>query len=245
MLKLHLSSWQDTLPTLEDGSIDLVLTDPPFKKTALSWDTDVDWPRLWGELNRICKPDAAIIMFGSQPFTSLMIMSNYKNFKHEWIWQKDKGANFAQVKRSPMKEHENVAVFSTGRGPIKYFPQMQQRSGNGLNLIGTEYVGNSKPSSGDINGGRMKSVRKTIDELRYPSSIQKFNRETGFHPTQKPVDLGQYLIRTYSVEGDTVLDPFMGSGSFGVSAAKEKRNYIGIDSDETSYNAAKTRLDEY
>lgn len=237
--------WENILPKLADKSIGLVLTDPPYKKTQQKWDTDVDWAKLWPELNRVCVDDAAIVIFGSQPFTSIVVCSNLKNFKHEWIWQKDKGANFAQVKRSPMKEHENIVVFSTGRAMPKYYPIKEQRKGNGLNLIGNDYMSNTKSREEDMNCGRMTSVKGVTTELRYPSSIQKFNRESGFHCVQKPLKLLSYLIKTYSNPGDLVLDCFMGSGSTNIAAMELGRRSIGIEKDENIFKIAQTRINTY
>lgn len=201
--------------------------------------------QLWVQFNRIAKDNAAIVLFGSQPFTSVLVASNIKNFRHEWIWQKDKGANFAHVKRSPMKEHENIVVFSTGRALPKYFPQMQKRTGNGLNLIGNEYVANLGKNPLSVTGPRLKEKRGTVSELRYPSSVQKFNRETGLAPTQKPLKLLEYLVLTYSEEGDTVLDCTMGSGTTGVAAVKLNRNFIGMEIDPATFEKAKNRINEY
>ena len=194
------------LPQIPDKSVDCLIADLPYGSSEMMWDQIVPMNKLWPEFNRVCKDNAAIILFGSQPFTSSLVMSNPKNFKHEWIWKKDKGANFAHVKRAPMKEHENIVVFGTGRAPTKYFPQKQEREGNGKNLVGTKYVANLGAKSESISGPRMKEREGKVSELRYPSSVQYFNRQTGLHPTQKPEKLLQYLVLTYSEVGDTILD---------------------------------------
>lgn len=239
---LFLGDCLEILPTLADDSVDLVLADLPFEKIEQDWDKMVDLTKLWAQLNRVCKKDAPIVMFGSQPFTSVLVSSNLKNFKHGWVWQKDKGANFAQVKRSPMKEHEDIVVFSTGRGPIKYFPIKEERKGAGVKCIGKEYVANATPDKNDINGGRMVPKRGITTELRYPSSIQKFNREVGWFSTQKPVDLLSYLIKTYSEPNAVVLDPTMGSCSTGVACIKTQRQFIGIEKNKDHYDLCIKRI---
>lgn len=241
MIDCYFGDCLDILPKLKDKSVDLVIADLPYEKVEQQWDKIIDMAKLWPELNRVCVDDAAIIMFGSQPFTSLVITSNLKNFKYTWVWRKDKGSNFAQVKRSPFKEHEDIAVFSTGRAATKYFPIMEERNGNGLNLIGSDYIGNSKPSKKDIYGGRMTPQKKTVSKLRYPSSVQKFNREGGWFATQKPVALLEYLIKTYSKTG-TILDPTAGSMSLAIACSNLKRDCICIEKDPENFQIGIDRL---
>lgn len=244
-MELYNEDCLDRLPLIADKSIDCIIADLPYGSSEMKWDQIIPMDKLWKEFNRICKDNAAIVMFGSQPFTSILVNSNIKNFKHEWIWKKDKGANFAHVKRAPMKEHENIVVFGTGRAPTRYFPQKQEREGNGKNLIGTKYVANLGAKSESISGPRMKEREGRVSELRYPSSVQYFNRQTGLHPTQKPLQLLNYLVLTYSESGDTILDPSMGSGTTGVAAAELGRNFIGIELDGEIFNKAKERIEKY
>lgn len=233
------------LPSIPDKYFDLILCDLPyFYAKSCKWDLPVPLDQLWPQLNRIAKDNAPIVHFGSQPFTSMLVMSNLKNFKYEWIWQKDKGSNFVHVKRSPFKEHENIVVFGTGREDPNYFPIMEARSGNGLNLIGTQYYSNSQEDPNSVTGPRLKKKKGKIEELRYPKSVQKFNRETGWFATQKPVSLLEYLIKTYSKEGDTVLDPTGGSFSTAIACYNLKRNCLCIEKDEDNFNNGTTRLQE-
>jgi len=233
---------------IADKSVDLILTDPPYGTTACKWDSVIPFDKMWEHLNRIIKDNGAMVLFGSQPFTSALVMSNPKMFKYEWIWEKAVGSNFAVLKYQPMKEHENVLVFS--KGTHNYYPILQERKGNGKERQKAGYL-NSKSvvKTCDFMGGIMDATkrRKEYNSLRNPSSVQFFNnreKERGLHPTQKPVALLEYLIKTYTNEGETVLDNCMGSGSTGVACVNTKRNFIGIEKDETYFNIAKNRIDE-
>jgi len=230
----------ELMKNIPDGSIDCVLTDPPYGTTRCKWDSVIDFGLMWAQLRRITKRNAIIALHCSQPFTSSLIMSNPKMFKHEWIWIKSRGSNFANTVREPMKEHESIAIFSNGKWT--YNKQMQERIGVGKKLIGKrinmrefkkDYIGKIKPK--DI---------KSLPELRVPSSWQKFNVEVGLHPTQKPVMLLEYLIKTYTLEGETVLDFTMGSGSTGVACKNLNRNFIGIEKDDKYFDIARDRINE-
>ena len=191
------------------------------------------------QYNRIIKDNGAIVLFGSQPFTSALIMSNLKMFKYEWIWEKDAGSNFVTVKYQPMKEHENILVF--GKGKTRYFPIMQERIGSRKGKETTTIDSGRKDSVYGTQEGR--GILK-VGKLRYPRSIQRFNRERGLHPTQKPVALLEYLIKTYTNENDVVLDNCMGSGSTGVACKELNRNFIGIELDEKYFKIAKERIEK-
>lgn len=231
------------MKTLPDKSVDLCLTDPPYGTTACKWDSVIPFEPMWKELKRICKPKAAICLFGSQPFTSVLINSNLKDFRYEWIWQKNRGSNFAVQKYQPMKEHESISIFS--QETHFYNPIKQPRNGAGLerskyayNLSNTgkrDFIGNLEMRHTEHNGN---------NEMRFPSSIQKFNCEVGLHPNQKPVELLRYLIRTYTQENETVLDFTMGSGSTGVAALLENRQFIGIEKESEYFEIAKSRIKE-
>lgn len=228
----------EVMKDIEDKSVDMILCDLPYGTTACKWDTVIPFEPLWEQYNRIIKDNGAIVLFGSQPFTSALIMSNPKMFKYEWIWEKDAGSNFATVKYQPMKEHENILVF--GKGKTQYYPIMQERIGSRKGKETTT-----------IDSGRKDSVYGTQDgcgvlkvgKLRNPRSIQRFNRERGLHPTQKPTDLLEYLIKTYTNEGETVLDNTMGSGSTGVACINTNRRFIGIEMDDNYFNVAKQRIE--
>lgn len=231
----------ELMKTIPDGSIDMVLCDPPYGTTSCVWDTIIPFEPMWKELKRVCKKNAAMVFTGSQPFTSKLICSNIKDFKVEWIWEKNRGSNFATVKFQPMKEHENVMVFSNGGGKTIYNPIMQERSESGKSR--RKYA-----RSGDKRSDCDKAIKlyATPDqyngELRFPRSVQKFNCQVGLHPTQKPVALLEYLIKTYTNEGDTVLDFTAGSGSTGVAAKNLNRSFIGIELDEKYFEIAKERI---
>lgn len=241
MINLLHGDCLDLMKTIPDASIDAIITDPPYGTTACKWDSVIPFDPMWKELNRIIKDNGAIIFTASQPFTSNLVMSNTKMFKHEWIWEKNRGSNFATLRYAPMKEHESVLVFC--KTSPKYFPIMQQRKGAGLDRTKYKYnptntgkreaLGNLEMTHANHNGN---------NELRYPSTIQKFNTEVGKHPTQKPVTLMEYLIKTYTQESDTVLDFTMGSGTTGVACKNLNRNFIGIELDKNYFDIATERI---
>ena len=241
MLNLIHGDCLEVMKTIPDASIDAIITDPPYGTTACKWDSVIPFEPMWKELNRIIKDNGAIIFTASQPFTSNLVMSNTKMFKHEWIWEKNRGSNFATLRYAPMKEHESVLVFC--KTSPKYFPIMQQRKGAGLDRTKYKYnptntgkreaLGNLEMTHANHNGN---------NELRYPSSIQKFNTEVGKHPTQKPITLMEYLVKTYTQENDTVLDFTMGSGTTGVACKNLNRNFIGIELDKDYFEIATARI---
>ncbi len=230
---------------LDSGSIDLVLTDPPYGTTACKWDSVIPFEPMWEQLNRLIKKNGALVLCASQPFTSALIMSNPIMFKHEWVWIKNRGSNFANTAREPMKEHESVIVFSNKKWT--YNKQMQHRTGTGLDRV--KY--NVEFSSAEREGTRKFEGCKTnkLPDMRVPSSWQKFNTESGKekvnHPTQKPVALMEYLIKTYTHEEETVLDFTMGSGTTGVAAKNLNRNFIGIEKSKEYFELAKDRINNH
>lgn len=231
-MNLMLGDCLERMKEIPDGSVDLILADPPYGTTACKWDSVIPFDLMWNELKRIIKPNGAIVLFGSEPFSSMLRVSNLKMFKYDWIWEKEQGANFMLCKYQPYKVHETISVFSQARHD--YFPQMME---------GKPYL-SGKGTSGDITGNVTKTQTKNTG-TRYPRSIQKVNTEKSkgsFHPTQKPVDLMEYLIKTYTQEGETVLDFCMGSGSTGVAAKNLNRKFIGIEKDEKYFEIAKQRL---
>lgn len=235
--------WQgdclDLMRDIPSGSVDMVLCDLPYGTTACSWDSIIPFPELWSAYKRICKPNAAIVLTASQPFTSVVVMSNPKDFKVEWIWRKNAGSNFAATKWQPMKEHESVLVFSNGGGKTTYNPIKQERAK-------PLKTGDRKPhNSGkrDVYAGFVdKGFSVTDGEMRVPSSVQNFNRERGLHPTQKPVALFEYLIKTYTNPGELVLDNTAGSGTTAVAAERTGRRWICIERDEDYYLNACARV---
>ena len=244
MINLMHGDCLERMETIPDGSVDMVLTDPPYGTTACKWDSVIPFAPMWEQLTRVTKKNGAIVMTASQPFTSALVMSNVKMFKYEWVWEKAVGSNFAVLKFQPMKEHESVLVFSDGRH--NYYPIKQPRKGSGSARL--EY-GNNGSKTGETTGSLKFDgfTPETYDrDWRNPSSVQYFNnreKHRGLHPTQKPVALMEYLIKTYTNEGEAVLDFTMGSGTTGVAAKNLNRCFIGIEMDETYFNIAKGRID--
>lgn len=226
------------MPYIEPGSIDLILTDPPYGITACKWDSVIPLDKMWENLKRIIKSNGAIVMTASQPFTTTVIASNIKMFKYCWVWVKNYGSNFAVARRQPFKEQEDICVFYIRQS--KYNPIMEPRSENGK-----KFVANCSYDSRYSDHNGMTSGKANRDpDWRLPSSVRKFNCNVGFHPTQKPVALMEYLIKTYTDEGDTVLDFAMGSGTTGVACQNLNRNFIGIELDKKYFDIACDRIHE-
>ena len=238
-IKLMQGDCLERMKEIESGSVDMVLTDPPYGTTACKWDTVIPLEPMWEQLKRIIKPNGAIVMTASQPFTTTLIASNIKMFKHEWIWEKNRGSNFGNTKREPMKEHESCIVFANKRWT--YNRIMQERKGGGKSLVGKMVPHHC--SEKFISTGDFKGYKKKLEKMRVPSSVQKFNCQVGLHPTQKPVALMEYLIKTYTNEGETVLDFTMGSGTTGVACANLGRDFIGIELDEGYFEIARERIE--
>jgi len=218
----------ELLPTLPDNSIDLCLTDPPYGTTACKWDSVIPFEPMWKELKRIVKDNGAICLFGSEPFSSALRMSNIKMFKYDWIWHKNNKTGHLNAKKRPLFNVENVSVF---QNKLFYYPQglipfnkITKRGGNGDNY----------GKSGTSNFQRFTN---------YPTQHLEFSCVSKtLHPTQKPVALLEYLIKTYTLENETVLDFTMGSGSTGVACKNLDRNFIGIERDKKYFEIAKERI---
>lgn len=223
------------LAAIEPGSIQAVITDLPYGMTSNAWDTKLDLATMWRLVTRASKPNAVFVTTASQPFASELVMSNRENFRHEWIWLKNRGSNFANTVREPFREHEAVLVFS--RGQWIYNPQKQERTGNGAGRV--KYKLNSTSKS--TNYREFKKQNPWQGEERVPSSWQKFNTEVGLHPTQKPLALFEYLVQTYTNEGDLVADITMGSGTTGVACIRQRRRFIGIENNPEYFATAQKR----
>jgi DNA modification methylase len=219
------------MPTIADCSVDMILTDLPYGTTQNKWDSLIPMDALWCAWHRICKPGAPIILFTQQPFTTTVAYSNLKQLRTEWIWQKQQGTGFLNANRYPLKSHENILVFCDRMPP--YHPQMT--TGAKPYITGR---GKKSPNYGTF--GNKETVN--TDGSRYPTTILSFNSEKGNHPTQKPVALLEYLIKTYTDPGMTVLDCTMGSGSTGVATVNTGRLFIGIEKDDTYFNIASERI---
>jgi len=304
----------EKMKDIPDGSVDAIITDPPYGTTQCKWDSVIPFEPMWEQLMRIIKTNGVIVLFGSQPFTSLLIISNIKMFKYCWIWEKEQGVNFLLAKKNPMKVHEDICVFYldksevTGRSPAfselrDYFQnektrlqltykQIKECLGNDMGshyftngiqwtlptfenykklkslggfernwqsmnheieLIecrvtynpqftsGKSYI-SGKGNSGSVTG-KVNKVKIKNNGTRYPRSIQQFKRETGIHPTQKPLALMEYLVNTYTNKGETVLDFTFGSGTTGVACVRTGRNFIGIEKDDRYFEMAKERIE--
>lgn len=218
---------------IPNGSIDMILCDLPYGTTACKWDTIIPFDELWKQYKRIIKGNGAIVLFGSEPFSTSLRHSNLKMFRYDWIWRKPKGSGFLNAKRMPLKNHEIASVF------YKKLPTYNPQFTHGKPYSNKQgYVGEY------LNNGNLKQVESVSDGRRYPVSVQDFSIDTGQHPTQKPVALLEYLVKTYTNEGDTVLDNCMGSGSTGVACVNTGRKFIGMELEEKYFDIAKERIEE-
>ena len=229
----------ELMKNIPDKSIDMILCDLPYGTTACKWDVVIPFEPLWEQYKRIIKDRGAIVLTASQPFTSALVMSNPKMFKYEWIWEKSHPTGFASAKYNPLKYHESILVFSSA--PTVYNPQMTKGKRN--HSMGEITKGGEIKSDSYIN---IKAVQSQQTDNKFPKTIQKFSnpRIKGQHPTQKPVALLEYLIKTYTNENETVLDNTMGSGSTGVACINTNRNFIGIEKDDKYFEIAKKRIEE-
>lgn len=237
----------ELMATIPDGSIDMVLTDPPYGTTACKWDAVIPFEPMWAHLKRIIKPNGAIVMTASQPFTTSLIASNMKMFKYCWVWEKDNASNFFAAKFQPLNNTEDVIVFGFGgcnsgtKTPMRYHPQgitnVNEQRTNCANVGGL---------LGKAHSIAMKKGKKYTQTVsNYPFKILKFKRDASKqHPTQKPVALMEYLIKTYTNPGETVLDFTMGSGTTGVAAMNTGRSFVGIELDEKYFEIAQNRIYE-
>jgi len=231
----------ERMKEIKDNSVDLILTDPPYGTTACKWDSVIHLDLMWLELKRIIKTNGAIVMTASQPFTTKLISSNYEMFKYEWIWEKSKATGFFDVQYRPMKQHENVLVFGLGgvsncsNPRMNYYPQ------------GTSLLTKPKKRTGkNVDATTRSSVIAKGEQTvtNFPLSIIGVDSASKtVHPTQKPVELMEYLIKTYTNESDVVLDFTMGSGTTGVACVNQNRKFIGIEMDEGYFKIAKDRIE--
>jgi DNA modification methylase len=234
VIQLYQGDCLEVMRTLPDGCVDMVLCDLPYGTTACAWDTVIPFGALWTEYRRVTKPNAAIVLTASQPFTSALVMSNIAEYHHRWVWDKVKPGSGLNAKKAPLRVVEDVVVFS--RAPAQYNPQMvpkKPRSERKFDSNG-EAFGGARVERFHDNGG-----------LGFPKEILTISNadQTGrVHPTQKPVALMEYLILTYTNEGDVVLDNTMGSGTTGVACMNTGRRFIGIERDEGYFKIAQDRI---
>lgn len=234
MIDIKQGDCLELMKDIPDESIDMILCDLPYGTTKNKWDSVIPLNKLWKSYERIIKDNGAIVLFSQMPFSAELVHSNLKLFKYEWIWQKDNGTGFLNAKKMPLKIHENILVFYK-KLPL-YNPQMRTgfkpykcKQGRHSTNYGAYEQGHITESNGE----------------RYPIDIIKFKKDSGLHPTQKPVELLEYLIKTYTNENETVLDNCMGSGSTGVACVNTNRNFIGYELDEHYFQIAKERLEQH
>jgi DNA modification methylase len=237
-IKLLYGDCLELMQGIEKHSIDAIITDPPYGTTACKWDSVIPFNLMWEQLNRIIKPNGAIVLFGSEPFSSALRMSNINNYKYDWIWYKNQRTGFLSAKFQPMKSYETISIFYKESG--SYYPikvkREKAKSGNKFNY----------PT--EIYGGK-KHLRTLQDDKVNPHNVIDFIKtlhgsDKRLHPTQKPVQLMEYLIKTYTKENQTVLDFTMGSATTGVACINTNRNFIGIEKEEKYYKIAQERIDK-
>jgi DNA modification methylase len=238
MIKLLRGDCLEIMKSIPNQSIDAIITDPPYGTTACKWDSIIPFDLMWEQLNRIIKPNGAIVLFGSEPFSSALRMSNIKNYKYDWIWEKPKGTGHLNANKQPMRYTENVSVFYQKQ--CVYIPQKtnghKPANTNGKRKKETDLYGKYKEQ---ISGGYTERHPKNIIQINNVNSAHGI-----LHPTQKPVALMEYLIKTYTNENELVLDFTMGSGSTLVACQNTNRNGIGIEQDENYFKIAEQRIKE-
>ena len=234
----------DAMRGIPDGSVDMVMTDPPYGTTACKWDSVIPFEPMWEQLKRIVKPNGAIVMTASQPFTSALVMSNVNDFAHCWVWNKVTARGHLVAKKRPMAQHEDILVFNkNGKHPL-YYPQMIDRPKGKIEVRKTtEY------KRTEIMGGVSNAPKNVIYDKWYPKTIitqsNAGSSAKSIHPTQKPVALMEYLIKTYTNPSETVLDFTMGSGTTGVACKNLGRSFIGIEMDADYFAAASARIADH
>lgn len=225
----------DKMKDIPDGSVDMILCDLPYGTTACKWDTVIPFEPLWEQYSRIIKDNGAVVLFSAQPFTSALVSSNIKNYKHHWIWLKNRGTGFQVAKYRPMMQTEDIIAFCKKGNTLKYNPQMIS--------LEKPYKGTGAKSTNGSNPLAHFNKMEKVYTHKYPTNVIEVPKVSKpQHPTQKPVALLEYLIKTYTNYGETVLDNCMGSGSTGVACVNTNRNFIGIELDEAYFNIAKERI---
>ena len=226
----------DLMQDIPDRSIDMIMSDPPYGTTQCKWDSIIPLDLMWEQLKRIIKPNGVVALMAAQPFTTKLISSNFEMFKYCWIWEKSKSTGFLNAWRRPLTNTEDVCIFYKKNNLYKPILRDKEEKNIRIRSIETE-------RGSECYGKFDSKIRKCPINKSMPKTIIKFNNvQRGLHPTQKPVDLMEYLIKTYTNEGDTVLDFCMGSGTTGVAAQNLSRSFIGIEKDEKYFNIASERI---
>tara|TARA_R110000803_G_scaffold87471_1_gene154175 strand:+ start:49 stop:789 length:741 start_codon:yes stop_codon:yes gene_type:complete len=246
MIDLRKGDCLEVMKSIPSGSIDAIITDPPYGTTACKWDSVIDFDLMWEQLNRIVKPNGAIVLFGSEPFSSALRMSNIKNYKYDWIWKKNgNSGDFAMAKNKPLSNIENICCFSFGKCGNGAKLRMEYNPQDLIYKPRTVKKTDGGSSSEHRPNRKVRVVKFTSEYTNYPKRILEFKKDKNKkHPTQKPVELMEYLIKTYTNENETVLDFTMGSGTTGVAAKNLNRNFIGVEQDENYFEIAKERINE-
>lgn len=241
MIDLRQGDCLELMKEIPDKSVDMILCDLPYGTTACKWDVVIPFEPLWEQYNRIIKDNGAIVLFGSEPFSSKLRLSNLKNYKYDWVWNKKNSGTGLLAKYQPLKITENIIIF--GKNKVNYYPIMTKVD----KVVNRKKFANK--NMGEHLGNTILKVKQDTG-YRYPKNILEFYKDTKnqyqkkYHPTQKPVALLEYLIKTYTNENDIVLDNCMGSGSTGVASINTNRNFIGIELDEKYFNIAKERIEK-
>jgi len=244
--KIHLGDCLELMPQIADASIDLILCDLPYGTTNCKWDTIIPFDKLWEQYERIIKPNGAIVLTAQQPFTSALIMSNTKLYKYNWHWNKVKPSSFMNAKNAPMKKIEDVCVFSFGT-VANGSPKLMKYNPQGLIECGKirPPKNDSVPEQSTIGKRPSRANSYKQEFTNYPNDLIEFSFETKpFHPTQKPISLFEFFIKTYTDEGDTVLDNCIGSGTTAIACKRTGRNFIGIEKEQKYFDLANKRLNE-
>ena len=239
-LRLMQGDCLERMKEIPSGSVDMILADVPYGTTACKWDSIIPLEPMWEQLKRVIKPNGAIVMTASQPFTSVLVCSNLNDFKYQWVWEKSKASNFLLARKQPLKAHEDVLVFA--KNTTAYYPQK---------TVGKPFNGEGRAKKGSnsdvVNNVPNPTFRNNNSGDRFPRSVQYFKTAESekigaLHPTQKPVALMEYLIKTYTNEGETVLDFTAGSFTTGVACVNLNRKFIGIELDENYFEIGKKRI---
>ena len=240
-IQIYKGDCLEVMKDIPSGSIDAIITDPPYGTTACKWDSVIPFGLMWEQLNRIIKPNGAIVLFGSEPFSSALRMSNIKNYKYDWVWNKTQSTSFGLAKKQPMRTYENISVFY--RKQCVYNPQMTPKE---RIIDDRKWKSNGRSENGNFAS---KQKHRFVRTESYPKNIININSTAKecnnlhrIHPTQKPISLMEYLIKTYTNENETVLDFTMGSGTTLVACQNTKRHGIGIEQDDKYFDIAKKRL---
>jgi len=248
MIQLIKGDCLEVMKGIPDGSIDAIITDPPYGTTACKWDSIIPLEPMWEQLKRVIKPNGAIVMSASQPFTTTLIASNMKMFKYCWVWEKNRPTGSQHARNRPMGKHEDICVFS--RGSMGHKSQLGERrmvyNPQGVVATGKTKTVKEKGFHGNHIGARPNQVGNKYEVFTgFPSTVLKYDKgESHIHPTQKPVALMEYLIKTYTNEGETVLDFTMGSGTTGVACKNLNRSFIGIEQDPNYFKIAEERINK-